>query len=215
MPLKYWFHPDPTTSIGVWKIEEPHSWFMDQLVFSHSENEELADIANDKRRLEWLGSRFLLALMLNTKSGPFCTKDAQGKPHLPFESSEHINITHSHGYTAVIKSNRPCGLDIQLEVTKILKLGHKFIREDERSFFPAWDDLPFHHFIWGAKESMYKAIGQREIDFRKHMNVQMDLFQDGNKPTPGFLVQKNAIHTFDLYWQLRDDYHLVWALEVV
>jgi len=128
--------------------------------------------SHDDRIKETLSSRrALLALAPEAAAAGF-EKDEFGKPHLKGESALHFSLTHSHGHAAALVSTRPCGVDLQLRVDKIIKLRSKFERPDERAFISRQpDEIGALHVLWGAKESLFKLWGKRVIDWHRHLVV--------------------------------------------
>ncbi|GEM_PF-426402 len=93
-------------------------------------------------------------------------------------SSNQVNGSET---TPSLKAGR-CGVgcDIQVLTEKMLRIAHKFLNEPEKSYVesrPKAEYLDLLHLFWTAKESLYKAYGLKELDFRKNIfveNIQWD-----------------------------------------
>ena len=81
---------------------------------------------------------------------------AYGKPFLPGGSP--FNLTHSGGYTALVKAGAPVGVDMeQIQAGNLSLIPHLFSRK-EADWIHA-DPLPRFHMLWSIKESIMKATG--------------------------------------------------------
>lgn len=88
-----------------------------------------------------------------------------------------------------------CGCDIQALVDKMPRLAGKFMNVEEERFvrdYPAPDRFDLLHVFWTAKESLYKAYGLKELDFRAHLRVEPFEWRDGRGEAIG-RVEKNAV----------------------
>lgn len=179
MPLwKEWNLPDGT-QLGIWKIEESEAFFRERLTLVEVEEKELAPLRG-RRRLEWLASRYLVHDLLSDEPEwdriPL-RKDDCGKPHL-FGSPLHLSFSHTHEWVAVVISEVPVGIDIQVFVEKIGRLKKRFVRPVEGESLRSETELKHLHFYWGAKEALYKAYGRRELDWLDHLLVEPFDYQE-------------------------------------
>ncbi len=98
-------------------------------------------------------------------------KDDYGKPYL---NSENLNMNYSHAKNLIFwgeHKSLKIGVDIEYLRPQLLKIKHKFCREDECDFIPTENEIPYLLAIWSAKEAIYKAYGKKEVDFQKHMQI--------------------------------------------
>ena len=131
MPLHYIQSVKPSGVFAVWDNTEQNSYFEDRLRLNADELDLLKDFS-ERKRLEWLSSRYLLHIMTGSKSRTLCTKDEHGKPVL-INSEYHISLSHSVDRTAVIASKYSVGIDIQKVVSKIGRIAKKFCNEGEKN----------------------------------------------------------------------------------
>jgi len=124
-------------------------------------------------------------------------KDVYGKPHRQ-DKKGYISISHSRHMVAVMQSNRLAGLDIQVPEEKIARIQHKFISDRERCMLPKKNLLDYYHVFWGGKESMYKAYGKRELDFRKHMHLYPFRIGQGITELKGCVSKGDVYQLYDL-----------------
>lgn len=191
MPLLLVSKPFPNASFGLWQIAEEEGYFRADLPLSAEEEAEFARHHNPLRRLEWLAGRWLLHKLTDAPERLPLAKDAFSKPFFPANQHLGCSLSHSRGTVGALIVDRETatdaphaiGCDIQMKTGKMTRLAYKFLNEPEQEFvaqFPDEDHLDLLHLFWTAKESLYKAYGLKELDFRKHIHVkpfQWDGFQ--------------------------------------
>jgi phosphopantetheinyl transferase (holo-ACP synthase) len=67
--------------------------------------------------------------------------------------------------------------------------------------------------LWSAKEAMYKAYGQKEIDFREHMTVLAPDYRSGEMHFKGTLKKDDVSLSFTLFCKLFDRLMMVYAVQ--
>ncbi len=236
MPLLLTRHPFPNTTFGLWQIDEEDGFFRKEIPLSPEETAEMARFVNDLRRREWLAARWLLHKLTGAPQRLPLAKDAFSKPFFPENQNLACSLSHSHGTVgALVLDDRPqlstfnfqpstsnqhltCGCDIQALVGKMPRLAGKFMNENEEKFirdYPAPVQFDLLHVFWTAKESLYKAYGLKELDFRAHLHVDPFGWQDGSGEAKG-RVEKNGLRQdyrlrFGKY-ELPDGQGLVWTV---
>lgn len=211
MPLIFNYNSDlHNTKIGVWENTENDDFFVKSLNLDLKTLNYLNDL-REHRRKEWLCSRFLVKTL--SESSP-CNmiKDTYGKPFIE-NNSCHISISHSKNRVAAIISDVLVGIDIQKTEDKIARIHKKFISEQEILHLDKHNLDHSYHIFWGAKESMYKAWGKRELDFKKHMHLYPFNYFKKDLELSGFVKKANYHFDFNIYTDKIDDYYLVYALE--
>ncbi|MCC7467395.1 MAG: 4'-phosphopantetheinyl transferase superfamily protein [Saprospiraceae bacterium] len=182
MPLLLVSKPFPDASFGLWHIEEEEAYFRADLPLSAAEEQEFARHQNPLRRLEWLAGRWLLHKLTDEPERLPLAKDAFSKPFFPDNQHLGCSLSHSKGIIGALVVNsgsapevpHAIGCDIQVKTEKMARLAYKFLNEPEQEFvaqFPAIEHLELFHLYWTAKESLYKAYGLKELDFRKNIQV--------------------------------------------
>ncbi len=154
---------DDGSSIAIWKIEEPESFFKESTGLSFDE------ISNEKRRIERLAGRFLLKYLDQNFPVERITPDPNDKPRVA-DNQYYFSISHSWPFvTAVIRKNAEAGIDIQKWHPRILKLQSKFLSPEEQLM--TRNDEQIITLAWCAKEAAYKYHGSRGIDFIKQLPI--------------------------------------------
>lgn len=204
------------THLALWKIEEPEEWFLKQLALSPLEQAEHVKIVAAGRRLEWLAARHLVRVLAWNTGEPYIfQKDGYGKPYL-LNSGKHISISHSHGLCAAMTAPVPCGIDVQKIVGKIERLAPRFLSETEMAGIENSLKLLHLHLFWGAKESLYKAYGRKELDFREHIPIAPFTPNPAGGTCSGRVFKDGFESGFDIrYSVLEDDFVWVYALQKI
>lgn len=201
----------PSGSFALWEITEPITFFEDNLALFEAERHEIFSLP-EKRRLEWMATRFLLQEIAAHPNRLPCLKDGFGKPYLDGDE-QFISLSHSGCFAAAMRSTVPSGIDIQVMNADILRLAPKFMNETEIRKKPTLDAHTYCYMIWSAKEAMYKAYGKKEIDFRAHMTVLSSDFQHGDMFFEGFLEKDNVSLSYSLFCKQFDQLILVYAVQ--
>jgi 4'-phosphopantetheinyl transferase len=204
--------------IGLWEITETENFFLEKLNLNVNENAEFSRIHSPARRLEWLAGRWVLHQVSGKKHRFFVEKTSAGKPFWTAENAAFFSLSHSAGkFAAAIVSEKPCGIDFQFFTEKMHRIAPKFLNEKELFFA---DDLDFLHFVWGAKESIFKAFGRGEVDFKRHLFVEKKdsaLLAKTPKTAPGSFQRAEIRLDYDLFFDkmtiAQTDWMLVWAIE--
>lgn len=198
--------------IGLWKIEEEESFFEDKLKLAYSEKQQI-DAMKGHRRVEWYASRYLLHVMSGREKRGVCLKDEFGKPFL-LDSLFDISISHSRELAAVIAAPCSVGIDIQRIVEKIERIAHKYMRDEEMASLKDETRINHLHVYWGAKECLYKAYGQKKLDFKEHIFIKPFEYDVTNGTCTGYVMKGEQTFHFELFYELIDEeYILVYALE--
>ncbi len=211
MPLLLHRPLTPVGEIGIWKITEAESFFLEGLELSQAESQQLSLIKGN-RRLEWLAARKLVHLMSGRIKRMAFLKDQFGKPYLP-DSNYEISISHSHGLAAAIAAPVSVGIDIQRIVPKIERIAHKYMRPVEMKSILESSRIEHLHIYWGAKEALYKAYGRKKLDFCQHILVTpFDFNPDGGSFAGQVAKDEYHVH-FDLKYEFIRGFVLVYAWE--
>ena len=175
---------------------------LDLKAFAGNENLSL------KRDIETKGRAYLLKAIIENDC--IVEYDEKGKPYL-LNDNRHISVSHSHDRLAIIiNKNEATGIDIELIRDKVLRIKHKFLREDELN--DAGDDVEKLLIYWAAKETLYKIYGLKEVDFIEHLLVKP--FTKHNLGIiNGEINLPEFKETFELQYQLLIDYVLVYSLK--
>lgn len=117
------------------------------------------------RIMEWTAVRVLLFDMLDRQVEILYDED--GAPRLPEYEHLDISISHTKGFVAVALAEKgEIGIDIERISDRVERVKKKFIREDETP--QDRNQLLIH---WCAKETAFKMLHRKKVDFLKHLKV--------------------------------------------
>jgi 4'-phosphopantetheinyl transferase len=238
MPLLLSAHPLPDAAFGLWQIAEREDFFRADLPLSAAEEAELAQHRIPLRRLEWLAGRWLLHRLTGAPQRLPLAKDAFSKPFFPENQQLACSLSHSQGTVgALVFEQKPSnlaskngqlttdnpnpssiGCDIQRLTHKMPRIAPKFLSASEKWWLesrPEAEQFDLLHLFWTAKESLYKAYGLKELDFRKHIFVENVAWDGQNGHAKGRIEKGNFEQAFRLLFQkigLPDGGELLWAI---
>jgi 4'-phosphopantetheinyl transferase len=217
MPLLRTIHPFPDATFSLWQIAEAPSFFEEELPLSEAETHELSGL-RDRRRLEWLSSRWLLHKTTGVPQRMPLAKDAFSKPFFLDKPDLFCSLSHSHGMVGALTALKPCGCDIQVLVEKMPRIAPKFLSEAERSFvqsFPPAVQFELFHLYWTGKESLYKHYGLKALDFRGHISLEAVQWDGQQGDATGFIQKDDFKQAYHLEFgrvELPSEQALIWAV---
>jgi 4'-phosphopantetheinyl transferase len=206
MPLQ--LHQDTAElKIAFWQIAETEDFFLEQAHFINPEN--LGRISHPQARLQWLASRLLLFRVLGADQYKKLQKDSTGKPITDNQSFE-LSISHSEELVAIAIAQQPIGIDIQRISSKMERIAHKFIPENQLTTILARSkyNLETLHVHWGIKEALFKAYGKGQLDFKEHLhlNWHKDFEPKGDSFDAAVLKDREKTEYSGHYEQVFEDY---------
>ncbi len=211
MPFVHKFDIDTDSPIALWSVKEDEKYFLTKLhIFDHESL--ILDGLSRRKKLEWLASRYVLHLLSGRTDRARFDKDIHGKPHL-IDSDYHVSISHSHDLIAVMASPLLIGIDVQYFVAKINRIAHKFVSPKEQAMITPQKKSLYYHILWGAKESLYKAYGRRELNFIDHIYISDLTIEGDSGKFKGIIKKGDYTGFFDCQYYLFDQYVLVYAKE--
>ncbi len=211
MPLHFHKYIKPEGEVGIWKIKEPISFFLQNMELTDVEKDHVNKIRGHLK-VEWLASRYLLHIMSGRTERGELLKDKYGKPFLK-DSTYQISLSHSAELAAVAASPKIVGVDIQKIVPKIKRIANKFMRPEELKVLST-NDIFHLHLFWGAKECLYKSYGKRKLDFRKHIHIEPFILRGEEGTFSGKVMKGDFKEEYKITYQKIDDYLLVHSIQL-
>ncbi|MBK6995730.1 MAG: 4-phosphopantetheinyl transferase family protein [Lewinellaceae bacterium] len=98
------------------------------------------------------------------------------------------------------------------------RIAHKFLNDTEKEFVKSRseiENLDLLHLFWTAKESLYKAYGLKQLDFRKNIFVQKIQWDGANGQGVGRVEKGDFRQEFQVIFSkivLPDEAELVTAV---
>lgn len=178
MPLfSYWKSEEGI--FAIWKVEESNEELRASLKGAFPYDAELSRLKAESRRSEYLAVRVLLAEVCGEEK-EIC-HEPSGKPFLA-DGGFHLSISHTKGYVAVaLHPVREVGIDIERVSERALRLADRFMcgeellgKSEALAGYPEKterSDWVYALLHWSAKETLYKLMGEEEVDFKRHLRV--------------------------------------------
>jgi len=190
-------------NVQLWNITEPWTELI-QLFENDSEINSIIDnTKNESRKQQFLASR----LLLKKEFGNWKTlTNSDGKPQLLNGESE-ISITHDKKIVGLIKSENPCGIDIQEVSIKVTRIKSKFV--NDKDLFSTSNKEVDLTVLWCAKEALYKINGDPNIFFKEHMIIEETLDQN---ILVGKIIHPNYQQDYKMKVHFIENYCLVYTL---
>ena len=115
MPLFFQHSINATTKLGIWKIEEPESFFLQHVPLQRS-------ITHPHKRLQHLAGRYLLKYFFSDFPHHEILIADTRKPYLPYEQY-HFSISHCGSFAAaIVSSTNRIGIDIEIPCEKVERI---------------------------------------------------------------------------------------------
>jgi phosphopantetheinyl transferase len=189
----------------VWELTENMADLLLQL--PELDTTELEKRTSEKRKLEFLGVRVALKVLLGKEIK--VNYDAEGKPSL-VDKSYHISVSHSGKWIAVIAHpTQLVGIDIEIPTDKIQKIYKRFLSTTEQEELSNGNNISQLQLVWSAKEALYKIIGKQAVDFAK----QLQVFPFNVKPSGEISALHIESNThYHLHYIQKQAYTLVYCL---
>ena len=205
MPLYKKILHDSETTIYIWKISETLDELLSDVNLNQHSQNRFNNMKSELHQRGFLSVRKLLQLANYSDFDLYY--DTSGKPHLT--DQKYISISHSHFMSAIIISNKPVGIDIEILKDKVLKIAPKFMNIRLLDQLSEEDKIKKASTIWGIKETVFKVMNQTGISFFEH--IFEDNFQLIDKKTKANLVFNGVTTNFEIFFEEIENYILVWG----
>ena len=207
MPLHSIINHNLTTQIYVWKIEETFEDLFDQVALNDINLIRLNTMKSELHQRGFLSVRKLLQEAKLSDFDLFYSQD--GKPYL--KNGKYISISHSHQFSAIIISDKPVGIDLEIQKEKALKIASRFMDVSHLENLSEKDQIKKATIIWGIKESIFKIKNEKGISFPNHIFEAEFSLQD--QKTTAQLRFNHQIENFQIHFEEIEEYVLVYAFE--
>lgn len=205
MPIIEDFAPFPNTRILIWQITETVDILLSKIQLDNSSKQILDLKKKEIHKKQFLAIRNILELMSSEKY--LVSYSEIGKPYL--NSKKNISVTHSGSYAALIVSDKQVGIDLEEFGEKIKKIEKKFL--DVELDYPI--DLSISNLLvyWNIKESIFKSLENKPMDFRKNIIV-LPLEKENNK-VKSWYINNDEIYSFCSYYKVSKNYTLAYVIK--
>ena len=203
MPVIEDIHLSSTTRIIVWEIKETIDFLKSELNLSDFSKNTLRKKKSEIHQKQFLAVRKILELLSIHDSD--ISYDLDGKP---FIKSIYISISHSKEFVAVIISDEKVGLDIESNSDKCFRIMQKFLGTENE--FPMKIDWKTAQVIWNMKESLFKMMDFKEIDFKENFIVIP--FSLNDNQTKIWFVKNELSRFYNVNYFINKNYSLAYII---
>ena len=205
MPIIEDFAPFPNTRILIWQITETVDILLSKIQLDNSSKQILDLKKKEIHKKQFLAIRNILELMSSEKY--LVSYSEIGKPYL--NSKKNISVTHAGSYAALIVSDKQVGIDLEEFGEKIKKIEKKFL--DVELDYPINLSISNLLVYWNIKESIFKSLENKPMDFRKNIIV-LPLEKENNK-VKSWYINNNEIYSFCSYYKVSKNYTLAYVIK--
>ena len=192
-----------TTRIIVWEIKETFDFLKSKLDLTDFSKKILHKKKSEIHQKQFLAVRKILELLSIHDSD--ISYDLDGKP---FIKSIYISISHSKEFVAVIISDEKVGLDIESNSDKCFRIMQKFLGTENE--FPMKIDWKTAQVIWNMKESLFKMMDFKEIDFKENFIVIP--FSLNDNQTKIWFVKNELSRVYNVNYFINKNYSLAYII---
>jgi phosphopantetheinyl transferase len=200
---------DDHSVYAIWHITESVEELEPAISLRKGEAELYETFVAESRKKQWLAWRILVRRLLNPEDFPV-EYDLCGKPYLA-GSDYHISVTHSDDMAAVIISRRQAGIDLEKIRARVANVKDRFMSIKELSAISPERELEQMTLVWCAKEALYKFYGQRTLDFREQIHVEIP--PRAGLPFSAGITFEDKHSRYRLQSEIVRDFVLVYLLE--
>ena len=221
MPLFYKKEINPTTSLAIWKIEEPEAFFLEYVPIK-------SDISHPHKRLQHLAGRYLLQYLYPDFPISSIQIADTRKPFLENEKY-HFSISHCGDYAAaIVSSTERTGIDIEIVRPTVAKIAHKYLHPEElkylfgnglnadSSIVPQVSALTIQSKLtnltlnWCTKEAVFKWWGLGDVDFSEMIRID-NFIKENEGILNCHFIKAPFKHTLTPHYCFFDSLCLVWV----
>lgn len=191
--------------LAVWQITETSGELLPYFSPEELENPAFQKFTNEKRKVEWLVTRALLKQMIGPNFQISYTE--AGKPIIHHPIFNHVSISHSSDFVAVIvHQQRSVGIDIESITRNYTSITKRYLSESELN--QVSDNPLLQCIYWCAKEAIFKLVEEEGVEFRKQIQVlafdpEQDIFY-------ARFITGNQERTYQLQFTTFNQHCLVW-----
>lgn len=196
---------------ALWQITESEEELLANLSLNEIELDEFQTISHKRKRLEWLGARNALKILLQPHGQFYIYKDSNGKPFLD-DSTIGISMSHAGQFgAAAIHLNGSIGIDVEIERLQVLNIAKKFLHPQESKTIPKTIEELTR--VWSTKEALYKLFGRKQITFKTDLVVAAESHQE-SPPFKKYLAGYKNVECITLHYCPVAGLHITIALPV-
>lgn len=204
--MALWYKQDSPV-FGVWRMEESSDELLTMLEHKVEYQPFLERVTAEKRRQEHLACRVLLKELLGVETlVDYYPTGAPFLPHMPL----YISISHTKDFVAVILDEHSTGIDLEYRSDRIVKIRSRFMSAEEEACVEPQHEVEHLLIHWCAKETLFKVMGQENIDFQEHLHVRPFPYGDQGVLIAAETRTPDRLE-YELAYQVTPEYVLTWC----
>jgi phosphopantetheinyl transferase len=203
MPIYQSNNVSEAIKVGVWKITETEAELLNSFIQLGFDEKAITQTKNKQRLKQWIATRLLLNSFFEKTNISY---DDLGKPCL--DNGWNISISHSNEFVALnLNKINNCGVDIEKVTPKIERIKHKFLNPKDLEKVISLEHLILY---WGAKESLYKYYGKKEVMFIENLFIHD--FSENKSTFTGEIKMSTFQKEIPMTWEKIEDFVMVYTL---
>lgn len=201
---------------GLWKIEEPESFFRAALRLLPEEETHLSAYRDEGKRLEWLASRLIIRTLLNPTDALLSVTMEDGRPEIRGWAGK-VSISHTFGWAAAILNRDALpGIDVEWKNREIQEaLRNRFLHPEEKKILEQTAASNADEQVvltWSAKETLFKLTGRNGVSFRQDLFVNLpETFRGNAGSLPACIRNHGTEQEIELHYYSLEDIWVTWA----
>jgi len=205
MPIIDDLNLSPKTRVVIWEISESIQDLESKVILSEYSIKLLNQKKSEIQKKQFLAIRNIFKLLSIEDNE--VKYDQVGKPI--FSQNKILSISHSGNYATVITSDNTVGIDIEKISDKAMKIKQKFLHIELN--YPLELNNKISLVYWNIKESIYKAVGIKGIDFKKNI-LALPLDTTSSK-CKSWYVNNDEIYSFETHFRISKNYTLAFVIK--
>ncbi|MCA8831384.1 4'-phosphopantetheinyl transferase family protein [Hymenobacter pini] len=213
MPLHSLSPISQTAVLGLWHLTEPAEVLWDHLPAQPHYLARFPQGRDELRARQWLAGRVLAHhLLRELNDAPAALhNDENGRPYFQELPAYGISLSHSGEWVAaVLSTQEPVGIDIELVRPKAKKLAPRVLAESELA--DAGSNATKYCLYWSAKETLYKLHSRRGLVFKEQLLLSPFELREAGVLTGHLLLENSRSQHQIHYLHPQPDYILTYTI---
>lgn len=194
-----------TSRLIIWEISETINELKTKVLLSENSLKLLNQRKSEVQKKQFLAIRNILSeLSIDDRDMKY---EESGRPYVI--GGQNISLSHSDTFAAVILSDNVVGIDIEIMNDRILKIKDKFLETELN--YPEKLEVATALIYWNIKESIFKAVPKKGVDFKKNILV-LPLNMKKNT-TKSWFIDNDEIYSFETHFKISKKYTLAFVIK--
>ena len=194
-----------TSRLIIWEISETINELKTKVLLSENSLKLLNQRKSEVQKKQFLAIRNILSeLSIDDRDMKY---EESGRPYVI--GGQNISLSHSDTFAAVILSDNVVGIDIEIMNDRILKIKDKFLETELN--YPEKLEMATALIYWNIKESIFKAVPKKGVDFKKNILV-LPLNMKKNR-TKSWFIDNDEIYSFETHFKISKKYTLAFVIK--